>query len=70
MTAIIHPDMAKPVRYLTCCCCGETTRGRQWHNRDTGFGLCVGCLPLCSRGETAEGFESCYGVRGVHYAVG
>ncbi len=56
-------------RRLTCCCCGESTLGRQWWNRDTGFGLCVTCIPLCGRKETPESFQELYGIRGVHYDV-
>ena len=43
--------------------------GRQWWNRDTGYGLCVKCIPFCERGETPESFQRLYGERGVHYAV-
>ena len=60
----------QPIRRLTCCCCGASTYGRQWFNRDTGFGLCVECIPFCERGETPESFERLYGRRGEHYAVG
>jgi len=56
-------------RRLTCCCCGESTRGRQWWNRDTGFGLCIHCIDLCKRGMTEQEFDRCYGVRGVHFDV-
>ena len=56
-----------PVRILHCCCCGAATRGRQWYNRDTGYGLCRGCVDRCSRNETPEEVKSLYGVRGVHY---
>lgn len=58
-----------PIRRLTCCCCGESTIGRQWWNRDTGFGLCADCIPFVSRGESAEGLQSTYGTRGVHYDI-
>lgn len=54
---------------LTCCCCGNRTKGRQWHNRDTGYGLCMNCIERCQRGETAESFRSCYGDKGIHYAI-
>lgn len=60
---------AKPTRRLTCCCCGATTIGRQWHNRDTGYGLCTNCIDLCSRGESADSMRSNYGDRGVHYDI-
>ena len=62
-------ELAKPIRWLTCCCCGSETRGRQHYNRDTGYGLCVNCITLCSRNMMTKDMEDCYGVRGVHYDV-
>jgi hypothetical protein len=59
--------MAAPERSLLCSCCGAVTSGRQWHNRDIGYGLCVACIPRCSRGETLAQFERLYGVRGIHF---
>ncbi len=52
---------------LTCCCCGAATVGRQWWNRDTGFGLCTDCIDYVSRGMDAEDVERSYGIRGVHF---
>lgn len=64
------------VRRLTCCCCGAATRGRQWHNRDTGFGLCADCAdwiqtrPLRNTDRpTDEEMQQTYGIRGVHYDI-
>jgi hypothetical protein len=54
---------------LTCCCCGESTRGRQWHNRDTGFGLCPACADWIAKSTTPEDMRSCYGERGIHYDI-
>ena len=54
---------------LTCCCCGEVTHGRQWYNRDTGYGLCAKCanwIPTRGR-ETPEDMKENYGIEGVHY---
>jgi len=59
--------IVSPVVRLTCCCCGAATRGRQWWNRDTGFGLCPECIALCSQRETPESFQRLYGDEGVHY---
>lgn len=61
--------LREPIRRLYCSCCGGVTRGRQWHNRDTGHGLCVDCIPLVSRPKfsTPEDVQRNYGVRGVHY---
>ena len=55
---------------LVCCCCGDWTLGRQWWNRDTGFGLCQRCADwIPTRGTTEEEMQQLYGTRGVHYAL-
>lgn len=59
----------KQILELTCCCCGERTSGRQWWNRDTGFGLCNTCAERISLKEDAETMKSCYGISGVHYNI-
>lgn len=56
-------------RHLECCCCGSFAGYCEQHwNRDTGYGLCEGCIDYCARGETPESFERTYGTPGVHYA--
>ncbi len=60
--------LSEPGR-LTCCCCGNYTTGRQWHNRDIGYGLCTSCIDYCSRGESTESMRSLYGDRGIHYDI-
>lgn len=55
------------VKSLTCCCCGNGTSGRQWHNRDHGYGLCKDCVDYCARSEDEASMKSCYGIRGIHY---
>ena len=61
---------APSIRTLTCCCCGEYTRGRQWWNRDTGYGLCPSCADWLADGrETPEEMRNRYGERGTHYAI-
>lgn len=57
------------IKSLTCCCCGEGTKGRQWYNRDIGYGLCPKCVPYCSKKMDAEEMKSCYGIEGVHYNI-
>lgn len=57
------------VRRLTCCCCGAGTRGRQWPNRDTGFGVCSDCAEWVRGRETPEEHRKLYGVEGIHYSV-
>lgn len=62
---------AKPVVSLTCCCCGKSTQGRQWYNRDKGYGLCANCAEwIKSRGTSAEEMQSLYGIKGTHYDLG
>jgi hypothetical protein len=58
---------AKP-RRLTCCCCGERTTGRQWWNRDTGYGLCSACIPLWLR-HGLQYLTSTNGIRGIHFDI-
>lgn len=63
-------DANSRVRTLYCACCGEQTRGRQWWNRDTGYGVCRKCVDWQrSRGETEETIKDYYGVQGVHWDV-
>lgn len=58
------------IRSLSCCCCGNTTRGRQWWNRDTGFGLCDNCITFVGDADVPVGETTqSYGVRGFHYDV-
>lgn len=59
----------KPIRELTCCCCGQSTIGRQWWNRDTGYGLCKKCADIISIKEDSETMNSCYGEKGIHYYI-
>ena len=53
------------IRNLICCCCGAGLKGRQWHDRDTGYGLCDGCIDFCE----ARGNNPTYGIEGVHYGI-
>lgn len=55
---------------LECAVCGEMTIGRQWWNRDHGYGLCTKCAEwLRQRGTSEDEMESCYGKEGIHYNV-
>lgn len=60
-----HPDIDKPIQTLKCCCCGGYTKGRQFHNQDTGFGLGFCCLQFVQ--SRCEDVERTYGVLGIHY---
>jgi hypothetical protein len=65
----------KPVKQLECCCCGGIAYGRQWHNRDTGYGICSKCIRWFrtdkkKNGEPCESEEEIrdyYGIEGRHF---
>ena len=54
---------------LICCCCGKYTKGKQWWNRDKGFGLCKSCHTWIEKKETAKYMLSCYGIKGINCAI-
>lgn len=66
-------------KHMTCSTCGSGTSGRQWWNRDTGYGLCNKCAKWYrSHPEwaTQEGFDSTeeymyhlFGREGFHYGT-
>ena len=60
----------KNMKSLECCCCGRGTKGRQWWNRDKGYGLCPSCAEQKKGYETKEQMEFSYGYEGVHYMKG
>jgi hypothetical protein len=68
-TTVYGPVSLVEIIPLTCCCCFQGTHGRQWYNRDTGYGLCAKCanwIPTRGR-ETPEDMKENYGIEGVHY---
>lgn len=54
---------------LTCSCCGQLTKGRQWHNRDNGYGLCNKCADRFEPTTPDNEMLSNYGRSGTHYRV-
>lgn len=50
---------------LICACCNERCLGKQWWNRDTGFGAC----PRCAYNADQDEVRSLYGNAGEHYAA-
>lgn len=60
-----------------CACCGaDAGRWQQWHNQDTGYGLCRACAdriathqPFGRPGELNDPAAFCrtYGLPGIHY---
>lgn len=57
-----------PIKRLCCVCCGKETRGRQWHNLRTGYGICNACVPGCQEAYK-EKMESSFGRLKIHYQV-
>lgn len=57
------------MKALACACCGIRTLGQQWWNRDTGYGLCSGCVPFILERETMDELKQSYGEPGVHFAM-
>ena len=66
--------MNNKIHNLTCAVCGSYTKGRQWHNRDTGYGVCTDCITwIKSRNHydsTPDQIKSCYGIDGINYNIG
>lgn len=60
-------ELVETVKVLTCCCCGADAPGRQWYNRDAGYGLCPRCAKWIATRETPETMQNLYGTPGVHY---
>lgn len=58
-----------PPRTLSCCCCGQPAKGRQWWNRDAGYGVCKPCGDDTARKEGEQAARSYYGERGVHWDI-
>lgn len=64
-----HPALARRPVMLDCCVCGGGSHGRQWWNRDDGYGICDRCAPEQAEIEGPKRMESLYGVQGVHYLL-
>lgn len=57
-------------RKLICACCGNNTIGRQWHDQDTGYGICGKCAQhIAEKDSVLENLEQSYGHPGRHFAV-
>lgn len=61
-------DLSRP-KFLTCACCGERARGRQWHDRDTGYGVCSRCFRASFIRDGREEAERIYGRAGEHHSL-
>ena len=58
--------MSDTIVNLTCACCGRETKGRQFHNRDTGYGLCESCYDYIAKKDGVAYVQYNYGIQGVH----
>ncbi len=63
-------------RNLECAICGaDAGTHEQWHNQDTGFGVCPRCVGKYRNGDNprafanVEEFDTCYGKPGVNYGM-
>lgn len=54
---------------MHCCCCGGCTKGRQWWNRDDGYGFCERCADEQFPNVQDAELTRSYGVRGYHFDV-
>lgn len=59
-----------------CCVCGNAAKGKQWWNRDRGYGICSRCAieepkRMARRGMSQTDIDdemlSLYGKAGVNY---
>lgn len=56
------------LRRLQCCTCGASCTGRQWWNRDTGWGICGECPKLWRENPRChDDVEHSCGVAGIHW---
>ena len=68
-TIDIEHERKRQHRWLTCTCCGEDFRGRQYWNQDTGYGLGDCCVDYCGVSRESGSHNECYGITGVHFLL-
>ena len=52
----------------TCAICGNEAHGKQWWNRDKGYGLCLDCAAKwVMKHTTIDEFTKSYGHPGTHW---
>jgi len=62
-------ERVKPIKWMTCACCGSSYQGRQWWNQDTGYGLGDCCVQYCHANPTPGVETGSYGVAGIHFLL-
>ncbi len=55
------------IRRLYCAVCGGVTYGRQFHNQDTGYGLCADSTEWLKSRMTQDEMERIYGIEKLHF---
>ena len=69
-------NKTQKITSLSCACCGQGTRGRQYWNQDTGYGICSKCVDWITEKEKNNKYETgeeyikrCYGVEGYNFNI-
>ena len=65
----LNERRAECVRRLWCAVCGAETQGRQWWNRDIGYGVCIPCGDECAAKDGYQESVLLYGNRGEHWGI-
>lgn len=66
-------ESLKPVLALYCSCCAGRCLCRQWHNQDTGHGICHRCatllLPRTRQPMIGDDMTRCHGYKGINWSL-
>ena len=62
-------ERRRPIKWMTCTCCGEGYQGRQWWNQDCGYGAGDCCVSRLIDDPTPGVESQCYGVAGIHFLI-
>lgn len=54
---------------LICNCCGKYTKGKQWWNRDKGYGICTPCGEEQAARDGLESVELSNGKKGINWGI-
>lgn len=74
---ILHQDLSNILDFrklprittLECNCCGLCTKGRQWWNRDDGYGICESCGNEQAEHYGLDRVNEWNGRRGVYWGL-
>lgn len=62
-------ERKRPIKWMSCTCCGESYQGRGWWNQEPGSGLGDCCVKFCGASTTPGAESECYGVTGIHFLI-